>query len=251
MIDFLGIGAQKAGTTWLFRMLDRHPDVRFPAGKELHFWNRPDSDDAQAYLAHFSGVSDGVRLGEITPAYSMLDVEVIERIHALNPSLRLIFIIRNPMDRAWSSALMALGRAEMTINEASDQWFIDHFQSSGSLRRGDYETTLRNWRSVFPDEQLLLLRYEDIVHKPANVLQRCAWHLDVDGRHFVALPNTALTKREFAGRGYPLRHSLRPVLWALYESRIESLARYTGLDLLDWKLSRKQPPRRSPLAILR
>ena len=39
MVDFLGIGAQKAGTTWIFENLQRHPDVQFPGGKEIHFWD--------------------------------------------------------------------------------------------------------------------------------------------------------------------------------------------------------------------
>jgi hypothetical protein len=42
VVGFLGIGAQKAATTWLYHQLGRHPQVRFPGGKELHFWDRFD-----------------------------------------------------------------------------------------------------------------------------------------------------------------------------------------------------------------
>ena len=146
MLDFLGIGAQKAGTTWLYEMLCQHPQLAFPGGKEMHFWDAGRSRGLEWYRSCFN-VGEK-KNGEITPAYAMLPVETIREIHALNPALRVIYILRNPIDRAWSSARMALERAEMTLAEASDQWFVDHFLSQGSLRRGDYESCIRHWRQV-------------------------------------------------------------------------------------------------------
>jgi hypothetical protein len=68
---------------------------------------------------------------------------------------------------------MALQRAEMTIDEASDAWFSDHFHSAGSRQRGDYETCLRTWREVFSDEQILVLRFEHLATEPELLLNRC------------------------------------------------------------------------------
>src|SRR5690606_23280995 len=129
MLAFLGIGAQKAGTTWLYRQLSRHPRVRFPGGKEVHFWNaRIERDSLDWYRALFSSDPALVE-GDVTPAYGILEPTVIRQIHDAFPDLRIIFIMRNPVARAWSSALMALGRAEMTLQDASEQWFLDHFHS--------------------------------------------------------------------------------------------------------------------------
>ena len=120
MLDFLGIGAQKAGTTWLYEQLRLHPDISFPAGKEVHFWDLQYERGIEWYRPLFT--HDKCKcLGEITPAYAMLSKVHIEEIRDINPSLKIIYILRNPIHRAWSSALMALKRAEMTIDEASDQ----------------------------------------------------------------------------------------------------------------------------------
>ncbi|MFO7640904.1 MAG: sulfotransferase [Candidatus Competibacteraceae bacterium] len=235
MLDFLGIGAQKAGTTWLYHLLARHPQVGFPAGKELHFWNRPhDAAALDAYLAQFPERRDGRRQGEITPAYALLDESVIRAIHAVNPHLRLIYLIRNPTDRAWSSALMALTRAELTLAEASDRWFIDHFQSAGSRARGDYQACLQRWCSVFPSEQLLLLRYERIAADPVGLLDDCFRHLGVEPASAATLIEWGCRERIFAGPGEPLRPSLRPVLRRLYRDRILALAAYLREPLDDW-----------------
>jgi len=232
MLDFLGIGAQKAGTTWLYEMLCQHPEITFPAGKEIHYWNvRYRTESLNWYCDLFAG-QPGTRQGEITPAYALLPRAHIRQIHELNPALRLIFIIRNPLERAWSAALMALERAEMTIDEASDQWFIDHFHSAGSLNRGDYQSSIETWRSVFPADQLLILRYEQIKNEPLQLLQQCCRHLGVDpSRKWAA---EALQRRVFAGHGQPLRPSLLPILKNLYHDKIERLADYLGEDLQEW-----------------
>lgn len=68
MLDFLGIGAQKAGTTWLQVMLSQHPEIHFPLGKEVHFWNHQYKGLAW-YQAHFNNSHQNCKQGEITPAY--------------------------------------------------------------------------------------------------------------------------------------------------------------------------------------
>ena len=233
MLNFLGIGAQKAGTTWLYEQLNRHPQLAFPLGKEAHFWNRPhDTAAATDYLDRFACV-DAIA-GEITPAYGMLPIETIREIHHHAPHLRLIYLIRNPIDRAWSSALMALQRAEMTLDEASDQWFSDHFHSAGSMKRGDYQTCLRNWRAVFPGEQLLVLRFEEIVTEPESLLNRCFQHLGVSLQDPEQLRQKGCRVPVFTGPGHRLRPTLRPILRALYQDRIKQLARYLDMDLSAW-----------------
>ncbi len=233
MLNFLGIGAQKAGTTWLYEQLRHHPQLAFPLGKEAHFWNRPHDVNAVAsYLNHFASAT--AIAGEITPAYGMLPLETIQEIHGQAPQLQLIYLIRNPIDRAWSSALMALQRAEMTIDEASDQWFTDHFQSAGSMKRGDYQSCLRTWRAVFPANQLLVLRFEHIKSEPESLLNRCFQHLGVAPQTPEQLRQQGCREIVFAGPGHRLRPTLKPVLLALYKDRIQQLARYLNMDLSLW-----------------
>ncbi|HUM93585.1 MAG TPA: sulfotransferase [Candidatus Competibacter sp.] len=232
MLSFLGIGAQKAGTTWLYEHASRHPQLAFPLGKEAHFWDRPhDAAAIAAYLKHFQ--TDGVA-GEITPSYAALPSETVREIYACNPRMRLIYLLRNPMDRAWSSALMALQRAQMTLDEASDAWFSDHFHSAASLKRGDYQTCMETWRAVFPEQQLLILRFEQIVNEPETLLNRCFIYLQVAPMEPDQLRRQGCRQPVFTGPGYPLRPSLKPILKRLYQDKIEKLGLYLDMDLSDW-----------------
>jgi hypothetical protein len=233
MLHFLGIGAQKAGTTWLYEQLRQHPQLAFPLGKEAHFWNRPHgAAEVAAYLERFAQV--GAVAGEITPAYGMLPIAVVREIYSIAPHLRLIYLVRNPMRRAWSSALMALQRAELTLEEASDQWFIDHFRSAGSMMRGDYQTCIQTWRAVFPSEQLLVLRFEHIADTPETLLNICFQHVGVSCQDTEQLQTQGCHRAVFSGPGYKLRPSLEPMLRALYEERIQRLADYLDTDLSAW-----------------
>ena len=230
MLNFLGIGAQKAGTTWLYEMLNHHTDISFPAGKEVHFWNRQ-QQEVDWYKSLFINTKVA---GDITPAYSFLTIKVIKQIYFHYPEIKLIYIIRNPIHRAWSSALMALSRAEMTIEEASDQWFIDHFNSQGSLQRGDYETCIKNWLHVFPNQQLLILHFEEITTNPQQLLIRCCQHLNIDPTIYLSIENNIFQEKVFAGNGQTLRPSLYPFLFQIYESKIIKLEKYLQQDFSDW-----------------
>jgi hypothetical protein len=213
--------------------LQRHPEIRFPGGKELHFWNGGRGPGAlEAYLDQFA--DDASYNGEITPAYAMLPLPVIREIHAAIPYVQLIYLIRNPKDRAWSSACMALRRAEMDHADASDQWFIDHFNSKGSVARGDYETCLKNWRSVFPDKQLLIATHDDLLHDPVGLANRCLVHVGLEP-FFSAANHQELSSRVFPGDGAELRPSLRKMLSTMYDDKILSLQHYLDVDLSHWR----------------
>jgi hypothetical protein len=234
-VDFLGIGAQKAATSWLHEQLSAHPRIRFPGGKELHFWDRREARPASAWLSVFAGAEPGVRQGEITPAYALLEESVIREIASLAPDLRVFYSLRNPMERAWSSALMALERAELLEAEVSDQWFVDHFRSRGSLDRGDYEATLRRWRGTFAGDRVLMLFHEEIQRDPRDVLCRLAAHLDVEADFYRARSEEELRRRVLVGPAVPIRPSLRAVLHQLYRQRIDSLETYLKRDLSEWR----------------
>jgi hypothetical protein len=233
--DFLGIGAQKAGTTWIHAQLLRHPELFLPAGKEIHFWNRNEGHGIDWYRQLFAPAVVSARAGEITPAYAFLPDETIERIRSLFPRLRLFYCLRNPVDRAWSSALMALERAEMTLGDASDQWFIDHFRSEGSRRRGDYVDAIERWRRHFGTDALLILWFDDIVASPLDVLRRLAEHLGVSAEPFERIDPASLTLPVNAGPGAALPHRLAQLLQEQYRPQLDALERLLGRDLSAWR----------------
>jgi hypothetical protein len=208
--------------------------VRFSFTKEIHFWDWYRERGVDWYRGLFADAPPGVKSGEITPAYALLAPEVIREIRDLNPALRILYTLRNPIERAWSAALMVMKRGELELEETSDQWFIDHFRSRGSRLRGDYETCLRHWRSVFASEQLLVLRYETLCADPRGYLAACCRHIGVDPAYYGPAHDALLLRRVYAGPQVPLRESLRPVLLELYADKIRSLAAYLDADLSAW-----------------
>jgi Sulfotransferase domain len=234
MIHFLGIGAQKAGTTWIYQHLSQHPQICFPAGKEIHFWDIYRNKGTEWWIDLFAADPEGRKQGEITPAYATLDEGTIREIARISPNIRIFYSIRNPIARAWSSALMALGRAEMTIDEASNLWFLEHFKSAGSRCRGDYLSCLKRWRSVFSDEQFLTIMFDDIIRDPRGVLAMLCRHLGIDLNWVGEVPSAELATPVFAGPSHDLPEPLLAFLRALYKPMINPLSELLGRDLPPW-----------------
>ena len=206
---FLGIGAQKAGTTWLHKLLSLHPDIGMPQQKELHFWDRetPDAAAIAAYRSRFADLRGKAR-GEITPSYAILPPERIQLIHQNFPELNLIYVLRNPMERAWSQARMELARElhrGVAIPETTwGPWLASHLDSPESRTRGDYASCLRNWLQHYSRESLLIGIHEENLAAPREFLISCAHHLGVDTRTYSDLPissfnETVSPEREILG----------------------------------------------------
>jgi hypothetical protein len=97
---FLIAGVPKAGTSALAAYLSEHPDVFMSAEKELHFFDRRDRDE-KWYRSNFDGAGGAAAIGEATPTY-ILSRPALERMRALLPDARLVVLMRNPVDRAYS-----------------------------------------------------------------------------------------------------------------------------------------------------
>jgi len=216
---FLGIGAQKAATTWLDRCLRSHPSIWLPPLKELHYFDdravgpapggRPvlasrwvgrrlrrelrarlkadarfaDWDGLRWDLRYFFGRrSDEWYLslfprdpqsvsGEITPDYSILEEEGVARVHRILPEVKLIFLMRDPIDRAWSQIRMDVGRAGRRIDDLSLEELTALASSDRVARRGDYERTLRNWGRHYAEERFFIGFLEDVRDRPEALLE--------------------------------------------------------------------------------
>jgi hypothetical protein len=177
--DFLGIGAQKAGTTWLWENLRRHPEIFVPDKKELHYFDNKFDRSLRYYTQRFEAARGRVK-GEITPAYGILPRQRIGFIRAIMPRVRLIFLMRNPVDRAWSQAVMDLVvRSGRALDEVPESEFLAFLESERSLSRGLYCGILDNWLSSFPPEQLYVGFFDDIRQRPRELLSELFAHLGV------------------------------------------------------------------------
>jgi len=242
---FLGVGAQKAGTTWLYHQLRRHPDVSFPQGKELHYWNRSEPPDTAEWHSLLTcGASNGRTVGEITPAYFHLPPSHIALIHRAFPDLRIFVSLRNPITRAWSAALMDLARLSRRVAETDDDWFVDHVLSAASLARGSYAANLERWRSIFPPEQLLVSLFEDIERQPVALLTELARHLGVNGAWYQQIETRSLQQVVvplLKAGSKPVRSEVclvRPAIGSLlalhYRDEVTQLSSMLDQDLTGW-----------------
>jgi hypothetical protein len=231
--DFLGIGAQKAGTTWLYENLRCHPEIFLPDQKELHYFDWGFHGSLRSYSDRFKPGVGKVK-GEITPGYSILPKRRIAFISKLMPELRLVFLLRDPIERSWSQALMNLVTVpERKYEEVSEAEIRDHFESARSIQRGDYLTTIDNWLSFYPPERLYTGFYDDIIEQPRELLKEVFAHLgvstDVD---WTALPYDRVI---FKGTGIPLPDRLRAVLVEMYRSDLRRLAERFGERVVRWQ----------------
>jgi len=202
-LDFVVIGAQKAGTTTLYRYLSAHPSLYLPAEKEADFFNHPDrvARGWAWYLAeYFPGAPADRLLGTVTPQY-MCDPAVPARLFAQCPAARLIAILRDPVERAYSHHRMNVRRGIVTAG------FEDEVRrlltrpplasprpEDGILERGEYGRILLGFAEVFGRDRLLVLYTDDLERDPAGCLRRIYTFLGV-----AAVPAKDLGRRDHQG----------------------------------------------------
>lgn len=246
--DFLIIGAQKGGTTTLYETLCRHPNVAKASRKEVHYFEGRDyRRGTMWYRAHFPTAIyrsfSGRRLtGEATPL--MHHVRPPQRIAALMPHVKLIALLRNPVDRAFShyhknvrrgaeslsfeDAIAAEpkrleGELERTV--ADEDYTSDAYSVFSYLARGVYVDQLRRWLEWFPREQLLVLKSEDFFADPARTYGQVL--------EFLGLPGVPLQleTRNVGGYGDDLSPATRAALAAYFRPHNQRLYELLGRDL--------------------
>jgi hypothetical protein len=183
---FLILGAQKAGTTALYAYLRRHPEITGPSWKEVSFFDRHWTRGEAWYRGNFPNVwrSRGDLIGEASPSY-LFHPLAPRRVAELVPAAKLIVLVRNPVERAYSHYQheVALGREPLSFEEAlaaedertageearlaAEPGYFSHAWWNYTYRaRGRYAEQLERWLEVFPREQLLVLPSEELLREP-------------------------------------------------------------------------------------
>jgi len=180
--DFVVIGAKKCGTTFFYHLLSQHPLVEPAASKELHFFDVLFEEGTEWYRRCFPKPrwKDGRKTitGEASPGYIWHPLAP-ERMAGVIPEVRLIALLRNPVDRAYSDYYQRVknGRAHRTFEEAVQAAFDD--PTHGHLSKSIYVDHLRRWSGFFGDEQMLVLKSEDFFGRPVETLKVALNFLDL------------------------------------------------------------------------
>ena len=210
--DFCVIGAPKAGTTALHAALAQHPALYMSPVKEPKFFlcdgpptgqNGPgDAHSAREwvwrredYEALFARAPEGALRGESTPLY-LADPAAHVRMREVIPDAKLIAILRDPVDRAysnwthlWSDGLEPIGDFVAACAREDDRratGWAPFWQYRGLGRYGEQ---LRNLHEVFPGEQVHVLRYKDLVDSPRETLNRICDFLGIDRDRVAEVPS--------------------------------------------------------------
>ncbi len=195
--DFLIAGPQRTGTTWLHAHLRYHPEIFLSEPKELFFFSRlktPHSPKFQSsdlgwYLHFFRdppwrlALKNAITLwkygewyrprvrGEATASYAALDRDIIQEITALNPDIKVLLMIRNPIDRAWSHAKKDLVRnRNRRFEDVPENEFKAFFTDTYQRQCARYVQNYDNWAAHLKDSHLLAGGFDDIASRPEQLL---------------------------------------------------------------------------------
>jgi hypothetical protein len=256
LVDFLVAGVQKGGTTALFHYLSALPGLQMAPAKEVHFfddetgvdWDRPDYRRLHAAFPD----ADGRPRGEATPIY-LYWPNCLERIARYNPAMRLVLLFRDPVERAWSQWKMEYARGWETepfawcVREGRRR--VDCREAPGFHRvfsyveRGFYGAQLSKALSIFPREQVLALRSEDLDARPGETLGRIC--------HFVGAPPPEAPvrpRRELIAKdmdyGAPISAADRAYLREVFAEDLMRFAAVSGLDVGAWFEAPRAGPKR-------
>ena len=187
--DFLILGAQKAGTTALYAYLRWHPGITGPSFKEVSFFDRHYAKGERWYRAHLP-ITRRALVGEASPSY-LFHPLAPERVKQIVPSARLIALLRDPVERAFSHYQheVAFGREKLSFDDAiaredermqgevermvRDPTYFSHaWWNYTYVSRGRYAEQLERWYASFPRDQLLVLLTDELAEDTPGTYRR-------------------------------------------------------------------------------
>jgi len=248
LANFLIVGTQKGGTTALASFLATHPQISFSREKELHFFdqnrryfNKAGEPNYDLYSSMLDARDGALAIGEATPIYMYLP-EVAERLHAYNPKLKLISILRDPRHRAYSHYRMEVERGNESLSFADaiarEQERIrgDVLSNPAATRRlfsyidrGFYAHQIKHLLKYFKKEQLLVLRNEDLSGDHDNTLRQVYDFLLLDR---IAPPEP---RRVFQQTYSAMPDDIKVQLTKVYANDTEELESMFGWKLDSWR----------------
>jgi Sulfotransferase domain len=207
--DFLIIGGQRCGTSSLYYYLTEHPGIAAASTKEIHFFDDFYTRGLNWYRAQFPTVAykryierargQHFLTGEASPYY-LFHPHVPQRVAAALPNAKLIVLLRNPIDRAYSQHWLEVAgkfetlsfeeavrqEPERTAGEYEKLLKDENYHSYSHRRytyltRGIYVDQLQHWMNFYPRNQFLIIKTEDLYTKPAEVVRQTLEFLGVPG----------------------------------------------------------------------
>jgi hypothetical protein len=260
--DFICVGAQKSGTGWLYRQLALHPDFWMPPLKELHYFDElsrtrrahpPRSKDdrdlrfveniaklsARTYIdlegyAQLFEPKASLLSGDITPAYSTLNDEIIQRVVSYFPNLKVIFLARDPVERVWSqlSMVVRLGGIE-PFDVADIDEVIRRLLHPGIFSFSHPSKIVARWKRYVHPDQFRTYFFDDLERNPTELRRAILHFLSADS----GKPSGRLKanyNHKAGSEKLPLTNKVRSGVARFFEKELKACAAELGGPARQW-----------------
>ena len=282
-LSFIGIGAQKAGTSWLFKQFEKSNQIELPPIKELHYFDRGKNYPSRNHKSEsklykrlfnlkwtrsairtlqnnksdrewyknwfFSEYNDKWYLslfkdytkttGEITPAYAILNENDVYRMSKLLGSkTKIIFMLRHPVERSWSSFKYRFKRNEKLFED--HDFAKKYFLSEEHLVRCDYVRTINLYKKYF--DSVFIGFFDAIVENPELLLQNIFEYLELDIEEINTF--SGLTERVNTSKSIRMPNELRSFLEEMHKEKIVLLSSLYGEYFKKWENPTSYPEKK-------
>lgn len=256
--NFFIAGPHRCGSTWLYKNLRRHPQIFMTRPKGIDYFiflKEPEhelyaSSDLDYYVNYFSDTLYSYTLkmahslihfrefynpkirGEGSTTSAVLHKDVKSDVITLNPDIKLIFMIRNPIERAWSNAKRILMReADREFEEVPHQEFVDFFNDPYMKSCGFFTTIFDNWGKLVPEKNIFIGQFEDMKRNPEKLLLNIFTFLGVkSNRKYIP----EISKKKFnVTKSIKVPERYHELLYDMYRDEIKRL--HERFDL-SWKV---------------
>ncbi len=227
---FLGIGTQRAATTWLFNCLKEHPDVYIPEIKEVSFFSSHYSKGIEHYASFFRYVENEKAVGEISPEYIYTE-GCHQLIYKHLPNIKMILILRNPIDRAYSVF-------EFFSKKNGSKITFEAFIESNPevIEAGLYSQQLKKYFSLFDRNQFLILLFDELSNDNLNAIKNVYEFLEIDTEFCPSWINQYVNTELFPNtKQFLKKHNLDWVIQIVKKTPLNSLLRLKVLKTKQFK----------------
>jgi hypothetical protein len=248
---FLGIGAMRSGSTWLYGLLKSHPDIYVPMHrKEINFFNENYNYGVEWYERYFPSSKDSFRykaIGEISPRY-LHHIGCPERISGISSVSKILLILRNPVDRAYSEYGLLV--RDHNLKVSFEQAVASH---KSILENGFYSNSIKRYLKYFSQDQMLILIFEQAVANPDKTMKSLARFFAVDSEKFTQSHGEGGVNNSYIPRFQSVYSYLVNMAVSLYKYDLEwvvSFSKKLGVKKLFGKGSEMPPMENSTRIML-
>ena len=248
--DFIGIGAQKCATTFIYEVLRKHPEVCFPAtdekvtfpvieldGKEIKTWPKeiqflagPNSSVGwDTYMDIFEDKLSDIHYGEISPCYLAAPLDRIKELKSHVPDVKLFVVLRNPIERDWSAIRMIAERKGTLDNEVE---LVDMVNWAHIEEMGNYVAGIEKWLSVFPKSSLKIMFYEHLTYDIDDFFSELSDFIGIDPDYFSEIKKEVV----FKGPDIKMPIAVRNALIFKHKTQVSYLEKLLPDKALDWMI---------------